>query len=252
MNPRALLPGSDGRLSTVDRRPGESLYDYLVRCQWEMGSRIRLLEMVRDGQETIFFDERARWRRHMILLAVGEAGFAVAAYILLSACGAPSHGAAPLMAGMIGLGALLGAFASIRILSMRVRLASWLRAIGRLVRRLLCWLVPGDDASAARRALLEAAAQGPQRLEVVIEQRVADCLEVETFLWRLRMLVVQIAIIVTLFSYVQLTGGASLASLVEDAALVAIVCLICGGLFVLAADFLNINLARLARWWGRR
>jgi len=74
----------------------------------------------------------------------------------------------------------------------------------------------------------------------------------DTFFWRSGWLIAQVVVIVGAFSCVQIARGVSLSGVIEDAALVALACLVVGGLFVLAADFINVSLARLGRWWRRR
>lgn len=252
MNPRALFPGSDGRLSTVDRRPGETLHDYLIRCQWEMGGRIRLLETVRDGQEMIFFDERARWRRRMILLALGEAGFAMVGYLLIASCGIAASVATPLTAAMIGLFALLGAAIAAAACSTPGSLALWTRTAWDKARSFLWWLMTGDDMPDTRRVLVGVDPNRPETIDAIVEEHAAEYLEMQTFLWRLRWLLAQIGLITAVFVGVQIARGAPPHTVIEDTMLIAIILLFGGSLLLFASDFVSTNLARLARRWRRR
>lgn len=242
----------EGHFTSSERRPDETLYDYLVRCRVELTGRIRLLETVRDGQEMIYFDERARRRRHMLVLAIGEASFAVAGTILLDRCGISANLSTPALAVMIGLCAVLGAIASIAVLSMRDRLASWMRAARRGFWRLLDRIMPVDDASMFRPLPAWVDPNRPETIDAFVEARAASCLAFDTFFWRARWLIVQVVVIAGFFAFVQILRGASLLSVIEDTALVALVCLLAGNLFVVAADLISTNLARLGRWWRRR
>lgn len=78
--------GGNERLTLVVRRPDESLHDYLVRCQWELGDRVRFLASVRDAQWTILESERQRWRRHALLLTFTGPVITALAYAALGLC----------------------------------------------------------------------------------------------------------------------------------------------------------------------
>lgn len=244
---------SDGQINEIERRPEETLHDYLVRRQWEMGGRIRLLEAVRDGQEMFYFDARARWHRHMILLAIGEAAFAIAGYILLDYCAVPTRISAPMTAMMIGLCALLGAVVAIVALAMRERLVSWTGSAWRQAKDYF-WEVMTSGAAVpdSRTMLAGIDASRPETIDTVVEKRVAQHLEVETFLWRSRMMIAQLATIVVLFAAMQIARGVSFQAVIDDSILLATVCLFGGGLLLFAADCVNTNLARLGRWWRSR
>ncbi|MCG2841312.1 hypothetical protein L6Q21_09995 [Sandaracinobacter sp. RS1-74] len=126
MNPRPLTPAETRSLGLIERKPGETLHDYLVRREWEMSDRIWLLQADRDAQEAIFFSEQARWRRQMLLLAGGEAWFAAAVYLLLDHCGIVDGLRASLVAGIIALCALGGGALLLRFASRGGEIATWL------------------------------------------------------------------------------------------------------------------------------
>ncbi|TNE30029.1 MAG: hypothetical protein EP321_04245 [Sphingomonadales bacterium] len=239
---------SNGRFAPSARRPGETLHDYLVRTQWEMRDRIHLLETVRDGQEMIFFDERARWRRRMILIVSAEAGFVVVGYLLLAWSGLSPAAAALLL----GLCALLGAIASIGLLAVRESPRSALQAAQRQAWRAAEWLWPVEDKPTHLRLPAWVDASRPETIDAAVEEIIAHHRELEAFFWRARWLAVQSAIIVIAFVCVQIARGTPWLTLIEDSVAVAMLCLVGGGLFVLAADLISTNLGRLGRWWRRR
>ncbi|MGI9377304.1 MAG: hypothetical protein ACR2PC_14630 [Tsuneonella suprasediminis] len=249
MNQRIFAPY--GRFMPSARQPGETLYDYLVRCQWEMRGRIRLLEAVRDGQETIFFDERARWRRRMIFVASAEAGFATIAYVLFDWFEGSENMAPPMMAAMIGLCALLGAIASMGVIAMLEGPRTWTRAICDRFWRLADWLWPDDDDLAIQQLPAWVDANRPETIDAAVQERVAQYLGPEAFFWRMCWLGVQSAIVVIIYSAAQIARGIPLLWVIEDAVAVAMLCVIGGSLLVLIADLVSTNLGRVGRWWRR-
>jgi hypothetical protein len=130
-----MLPPSGGneRLTLVVRRPDESLHDYLVRCQWELGDRVRFLASVRDAQWTILGTERQRWRRRSLLLTFTGPVIAALAYAGLGLCGAADSVPVPLMAGLIACAGLAGAALAIGIARIIDSIPNWL--VTRRVRR---------------------------------------------------------------------------------------------------------------------
>lgn len=249
-NPRPLTPAEIRHLGLTDRGPGETLQDYFVRHQWQMAGMIRTLKGDLDALYAKLADERVRWRRHMVLLAIGEAGFAVAGVIVLDHYGVATR-AAPVAAGLIGLCALLGAALAIRLLAAHECLSAWMRTARHRAWRLLCWIMLGEDEPAVQRLPAWIDISRPEVVDAVVEERVAQSLALDAFFWRARWLIGQVAIIVTLFACVQIARGATTLSVVESASVVAIVFLFGGGLIVLAADLVSTNLARLSRWWRR-
>ena len=124
-----ILPPSGGneRLTLVVRRPDESLHDYLVRCQWELGDRVRFLASVRDAQWTILESERQRWRRHALLLTFTGPVITALAYAALGLCGAAdSVLPVPLMAGLIACAGIAGAALAIGIARLIDSIPNWL------------------------------------------------------------------------------------------------------------------------------
>lgn len=270
MTPHSFMPGSSQRLGSVERRPGETLFDYLTRCRWEMGGRIRVLEMVRDTQETIFLDESSRWRRHMILLALGEAVFAGGGYILLDHIDLPAERAGPLVGGLIGVCALVGAWLSIRILAMRDIVSPYMLSTDSKARRLIRWLMPvtkasGDGHAEGIEQLKSVAMErwpAPDMLGVdnsehlpidpAIEDRIARYLEMEGFMWRLRLLFAETLVICLLTLAAQLILGTSFLAMIDAVALIATVCLIGGFLVLFLSNLVSTRAARLSRWWRGR
>jgi len=125
-----MLPPSGGneRLPLVVRRPDESLHDYLVRCQWELGDRVRFLASVRDAQWTILGTERQRWRRRSLLLTFTGPVIAALAYAGPGLCGAADSVPMPLMAGLIACAGLAGAALVIGIARIIDSIPNWLVA----------------------------------------------------------------------------------------------------------------------------
>jgi len=245
----SLTPDDDGRpIPACDpRRPDETLYDYLVRSRHEMGVQLRMLEAHSDAQAELFASEQTRWRRAMVLLAIGEAGFAAAAYVGLDRSGLARSIAAPLIAAVIGSCALGGAALSLCIASFHTGFASWPLAAEDLARRLL-----GRPARSSETERLVRDFDRRLGIEAIIEERAADRLEMETFFWGLRLLLIETAIIAMLIAIWRTTLGLPFDAVMSDAALVAGVCLV-GGLFLLLfSDLVSTSLARLARWWRRR
>jgi hypothetical protein len=270
MSPHSFMPGSNGRLDTIDRRPGETLFDYMTRCHWILGGRVRLLESIRDAQKTIFVDGRSRWRRHMILLAIGEAGFASSAYILFEYCGVPTSVAGPLMPCLIGLCALIGAWMSINILSMRETFAPWMIGTDSKARLLLRWIMPviktshernADVADGTDRNKGAALAHWPDpemlgieraehlSIDAALEERVAEYLEMESFMWRLRLLFAETAIIAVLTFLAQLVLGRRFLAVIDTVGLIVTICLVGGFLALFLSNFVSTRIARLSRWW---
>lgn len=252
MTPRPLTPVQVRHLGLTERGPGETLQDYLVRHQGQMAGMIGVLKGDLDALYAQQANERARHRLHMIILANAQAGFAMMGYILLDWCGVSAHATATQMAVMIGLCALLGAFVSFALLAPPIAPRAWFGAARRQLDRLFDWLWPDEEAPAARRALIEVDPSRPETIDAAVGERAAMHLEMDTFFWRSRWLIAQVMVIVGAFSCAQIVRGVSLSGVIEDAALVALACLVAGGLFVLVADFINVSLARLGRWWRRR
>jgi len=271
----SLTQDGDGRLvpAYASRRPDETLYDYLLRSRHEMGVHIRMLEATSDAQTELFRSERARWRRVMILLMVGGAGSAAAAYLLLDLEGLAGDGSAPLLAAIIASCALAGSAASVGITSMLGRAASWRLAADNVVQRLLrrprqvvepsATVLPliraSDDvpeAAAMKPALKsEGLARGvdpdPQ-IEAVIEDCAISRLDMRTTFWGIGLLVFQAAIVTIGLSAARIAFGVPLDMVMNDAPLVLVVCVV-GGLFLLTfAEIASSGLARLGRWWRRR
>lgn len=245
----SLARDGAGRLipSCDPRRPDESLYDYLVRSRHEMGVQIRMLEAHSDAQAELFASEQTRWRRAMVMLAIGEAGFAAAGYVALHQAGLAESLSTPLVATMIASCALGGAVTSLFIASLRIGIASWPLAAADFARHLL--------RRNARPSETERLARDFDRqlgIETIIEERAADCLEMETFFWGLRLLLLETAIVVLLVSIWRAMLGLPFDAVISDAVLVTGICLI-GGLFLLLlSDLVSTSLARFARWWKRR
>lgn len=271
----SLAQGGDGRLIPAcdPRRPGETLYDYLVRSRHKMGVQVRMLEAHSDAQAELFASEQARWRRRAILLAIGEAGFAAASYAALDHYELAATMPAPLVAAAIGSSALAGAAIATGVAATRARVPSWALAAEDIARRLLggprrviapsailpprpaarkCWLkgiVPtlvSDTETLAQRC------DRHPGIDDEIEERAFDLLEMRTFFWGLGLLVFEAAIVTLALCTLRAWLGVPLNIVIADVPLVSGVCLI-GGLFLLLfSDFVSTGLARLARWWRRR
>lgn len=271
----SLTQDGDGRLvpAYTPRRPDETLHDYLLRSRHEMGVHLRMLEATSDAQTELFGSERARWRRVMILLAIGGAGSAAAAYLLLDLEGLAGNGPAPILAAIIGSCALAGAAASVGITSMLGRVASWTLAAEDLARRLLRRPRRIAEPSATVHPLVSTDQDGPgaiamerapeseelvrefdrdPEIEAVIEDCAVCRLETRTFFWGVRLLAFQAAIITFLLCALRAAFGVPLDTVMVDAPLVLIVCLV--GCFALLAfsDLASTGLARLTLWWRRR
>lgn len=123
-----MLPPSGGneRLTVVVRRPDESLHDYLVRCQCELGDRVRFLASIRDAQWTILGSERLRWRRRGLLLTFTGPVIAALTYVGLGMCGAADSVPVPLMAGLIACAGLAGAPLAIGVAHIIDKVPDWL------------------------------------------------------------------------------------------------------------------------------
>jgi len=262
-----LIPACD------PRRPGETLYDYLVRSRHEMGVQIRMLEAHSDAQAELFASEQVRSRRAAILLAIGEAGFAAASYAALDHYELAATMPAPLIAAVIGSSALAGGAIAIGVAATHARFPSWALAAEDLARRLLgrprrviapsvvnlpqpgageCWLkgIAAKPASGA-----ETPAQRFDRhsgIDEEIEERAFDLLEMRTFFWGLGLLVFETVIVTLALCTLRAWLGVPLGIVMADVPLVAGVCLIGGLLLLLFADCVSTGLARLARWWRRR
>jgi hypothetical protein len=122
--PLNLFPlDPEDRLTYVERRPADSLCDYLVRCQWELVGRVRLLASVRDGWIATLDRERIRWRRSRIVLLLAQALGAGAGYAALDGFALAEAMPALAVAGLIGLAALLGGLLAIGLSPGLVKLA---------------------------------------------------------------------------------------------------------------------------------
>ncbi|MGA1809355.1 hypothetical protein VHN57_10260 [Sphingobium sp. WW5] len=270
-----LGPDGDGRLVPAysERRPDETLHEFLLRSRQEMALHIRVLEATSDAQTQLFASERTRSRRTMISLALSGAGFAAATYLLLAHNGLAGNGPAPFLAAMIGGCALAGAAAPLGIASMASRIPSWRLASEDLLRRLLgrprraaepCAtihpLVRGGDLQAeviAPEEISEAenAACDLDRDPVVIElieDFTIDRLETRTFFWGLGLPVFQAMVIATLFCAVRVMFGWPLAALMADMLLVLVICLIGFFFLLIFSNLASGSLARLMLWWRRR
>ncbi|TAJ74232.1 MAG: hypothetical protein EPO45_17715 [Sphingobium sp.] len=271
----SLAYDSDGRLipGYIPRRPDETLHDYLLRSRNELALHIRMLEATSDAQMESHRSERARWRRVMVILAIGEAGIAAAAYLLLDCTGLSGTASAPVLAAIIGSCGLAGAAASIGIASMLGRIASWPLAAEDLARRLLRRPRRIAAPSATVHPLARAVRGGPEVIEMeqapeterlardldadpeieeIIEDRAFVRLDLKTFLWGIALLVFQAATITLLLSTVRIAFGVPLGAVMTDAPLVLVVCLV-GGFFLLGfSDLASTGLARLTLWWRRR
>lgn len=269
----SLAYDSDGRLipAYVPRRPDETLHDYLLRSRNELALHIRMLEATSDAQTELFGSERTRWRRTMAMLAVGEAGIAAAAYLLLDLSGLSDSVSALCLAVMIGSCALVGAAASISIASMLGRVTSW--RLAALVRRLLrrprqvvepsATILPlvrasdGEPEAAAMERALPAEGKTCEvdpdpEIEAVIEDCAVCRLDIWTTLWGIGLLVFQAMTITTGLAAARAASGVPLDVVMNDAPLVLVVCLI-GGFFLLTfANLASNGLVRLAIWWRRR
>lgn len=271
----SLTRDGDGRLvpTYMQRRPDESLHDFLLRSRHEMSVHIRMLESVSDAQTELFASERTRWHRRMGLVVAGEAGLAATAYVALDAYGFAGTMAPPLVAATIGACALGGTAITMGIASLRTGVASWPLAAEDLVRRLLRRPYRVDEAPCACQ-MQNGASDGPiegiaqavlpapdsvagdfdddAEIAAFIEERTIDRLESRTFLWGLRLLVFQAALITLTLCAVKTAFGVPLETVVFDAPPILGVSLICC-LFLLGfSDLANSGLARLALWWRRR
>ena len=267
--------GGDSRLIPVcaPRRPDETLHDYLLRSRHDLSVHIRMLEATSDAQAELFASERSRARRTMVLLAVGEAGFAAASYVALDLNGLAGTGHSPLLGAMVGSGTLAGAAAAIGIVSVRDRVPSWLLTAQDFARRLLrrhmriiepsatTHHVPsyaeGVQAAIAMERTPESERlgydlDGDPEIEAILEERTVDRLEARTFLWGLGLPVTQAAIITILLCTLRVVFGVPFDVVMMDVPLIMGACLI-GGLFLLAfSDLASSGIARLALWWRRR
>lgn len=264
----SLTHDGDGRLvpTYTQRRPDETLHDYLVRSRSEMTVHIRMLEATCDAQTKLFGSERGRLRRAMILLALWEAGFAAAAYILLARYGLAGSASVPFLATMIGTCALAGAVAPLGIASMLGRVPSWSLAAENLARRLLRRPLQVVEPSATILPLAKAS-DGPvdtsaiepgrevdrdPEIEAVIEDCAVSDLEMWTTFWGIGLIVFQAAVMTIGLSTMRAAFGVPLDIVLNDVPLVLLVCLV-GGLFLLVfADLASNGLVRMALWWRRR
>lgn len=257
----------------TERRPDETLYDFLLRSRQEMALHIRMLEATSDAQTELFESERTRSRRTMISLAFGGSGFAAATYLMLAHEGLAGSGPAPLLAAIIGGCALAGAAVPLGIASILGRVPSWTLASEDLARRLLRRPRRITQPCATVHTLVSAGEAQPPALAsepmpeteilacdldrdpditVLIEDLTVDRLETRTFLWGLGLPVFQAAIITITLSAMRALFGVPLGTVMTDAPLVLVVCLV-GFLFLLGfSDLANTGLARLTLWWRRR
>lgn len=271
----SLNRDGNGRLipAYTERRPGETLYDFLLRSRQEMALHIRMLEATSDAQTELFESERTRSRRTMISLAFGGSGFAAATYLLLAHEGLAGSGPAPLLAAIIGGCALAGAAVPLGIASMLGRVPSWTLASEDLARRLLrrprritqpCATVHTLASAGEAQPPVLASERMPETeilaceldrdpdITVLIEDLTVDRLETRTFLWGLGLPVFQAAIITITLSAMRALFGVPLGTVMTDAPLVLAVCLV-GFFFLLGfSDLANTGLARLTLWWRRR
>lgn len=271
----SLGADGDGRLipAYTERRPGETLYDFLLRSRQEMALHIRMLEATSDAQTELFESERARSRRTMISLAFGGSGFAAATYLLLAHEGLAGNGPAPLLAAIIGGCALAGAAVPLGIASMLGHVPSWTLASEDLARRLLrrprraaqsCAAIPRLVSVGEAQAEVLAPTEVPDadnmacdldRDPVVIElveDLSIDRLETRTFRWGLGLPVFQALVITTLFCAVRVVFGWPLVAAMVDAPLMLVVCLVGFFFLLIFSDLASHSLARLALWWRRR
>lgn len=122
-------------LTALKRKPEETLLAYLIRYQWELAGRVRLLAAARDAYIEILDIERARWRRCTILLVLAGPFVAALAYVGLSECGIAGSMPAVFMAGLIAAAGLAGSLMVLGIASVLGRLPTWLIEHVRLGRR---------------------------------------------------------------------------------------------------------------------
>ncbi|WP_298673219.1 hypothetical protein [uncultured Sphingomonas sp.] len=122
-----LHAGNHDRLTHVERKPDETLHDYLVRCQSELTDRVILLASVRDGYLATLGRERGRWRRSVAAIALAEAASSTMTCIVVELCGARSVVPAPVIAGVIGIAALAGGAIAFSIAPAAERLVQRIR-----------------------------------------------------------------------------------------------------------------------------
>lgn len=270
--------GGDAPLVPIcnPRMPGETLYDYLLRSRHEMCIQVRMLEAANAAQSRRYDAERRSWRRALVMLGLSEAAFAAASLFVLDRTGLAGTLPAPLTAAIVGSGALGGAGIALGMASLRTRVRYWARttryATWHFVRRCRCMLsrssAPhqhfGEDTGAheAHEAHawgnIPASARagddcdGDPLIDAIVEARAMDCLENQTFFWRLKLLALETAILVTLFSVWRARLGLPFRAVAEDAMLVSGVFLIGGLVLALWADGISTGLARLPIWWRRR
>lgn len=268
--------GGDAPLVPIcnPRMPGETLYDYLLRSRHEMCIQVRMLEAANAAQSRRFDAERQSWRRTMVMLGLSEAVFAAASVFVLDRTGLAGILPASLTAAIVGSGALSGAGIALGMASLRTRVRSWARttryATWHFLRRCRCMAGRssvlhhpqfGEDTGAhepqAWGNIPDSARAGDDfggdpLIDAIVEARTIDRLESQTFLWRLKLLALEIAIVVTLFSVWRARLGLPFRAVLDDALLVSAVCLIGGLVLALWADGISTGLARLPIWWRRR
>lgn len=267
--------GGDAPLVPIcnPRMPGETLYDYLLRSRHEMCIQVRMLEAANAAQTRRFNAERQSWRRTLVMLGLSEAGFAAASVFVLDRTGLIATLPPPLTATIIGSGALGGAAIALGMASLSTRARSWARKTRYATRHFLrrCRCMAGRSSAPHQHFGKDGGAYEPHAwgsippsaradddvggdplIDAIVEARTIDRLESQTFLWRLKLLALETAIVVTLFSVWRSRLGLPFPAVLDDALLVSGVCLIGGLVLALWADGISTGLVRLLIWWRRR
>lgn len=122
---RTPLFGNE-HLLEVPREPDETLHDYLVRCQWKLGERVKMLAAARDAQMAIREMEYSRWRRRMVLLALSQPVVAALAYAYLALSDQVIDPLAPWQAGRIALASFAGGMLVLGIAHVLEAAPTWL------------------------------------------------------------------------------------------------------------------------------
>lgn len=121
-------PGGHERLTEIERKPDETLHNYLMRCQSKLSDRVILLASVRDGYLQVLGRERVRWRRCKLLLSLAGPVVAGVTYTGLACSGLAVSTPALLMAVLVALGALAGAPLALGIAHLANRHPDWKKA----------------------------------------------------------------------------------------------------------------------------